>query len=139
MSERTARATQRAAAAHKRKSERAKSGAAKRGSGFPIVAILALVIVGMAYQMPTNMGIIRGGGNTRFPMILDLVSIWAIVLPLSALLAFVFHASPAWVVCCLNADQLFKGVPVFLKVNFGSWARRLTRDPVPAAGLPENG
>ena len=46
MSERTARATQRAAAAHKRKSERAKSGAAKRGSGFPIVAILALVIVG---------------------------------------------------------------------------------------------
>ena len=101
--------------------------------------ILALIIVGMAYQMPTNMGIIRGGGNTRFPMILDLVSIWAIVLPLSALLAFVFHASPAWVVFSLNADQLFKGVPVFLKANFGSWARRLTRDPVPAAGLPENG
>lgn len=101
--------------------------------------ILALIIVGMAYQMPTNMGIIRGGGNTRFPMILDLVSIWAIVLPLSALLAFVFHASPAWVVFCLNADQLFKGVPVFLKANFGSWARSLTRDPVPAAGLPENG
>lgn len=89
--------------------------------------ILAVVAAGMAYQMPTNVGIIRGGGNTRFPMILDLVSIWAIVLPLSALLAFRFHAPAAAVVFCLNADQLFKGVPIFIKANFGKWARRLTR------------
>ncbi len=89
--------------------------------------ILALITAGMAYQMPTNVGIIRGGGNTRFPMILDLVSIWGIVLPLSALLAFRFHAPAAAVVFCLNADQLFKGVPIFIKANFGKWARTLTR------------
>lgn len=46
MSERTARATQRAAAAHKRKADKNRSSAAKQGSGFPVIAILALVIVG---------------------------------------------------------------------------------------------
>ena len=90
--------------------------------------ILAFVTVGMAYQMPTNMGIIRGGGNTRFPLVLDLVSIWGIVLPLSALLAFYFRAPAAAVVLCLNSDQLFKGAPIFFKVNFGKWAKSLTRE-----------
>ena len=89
--------------------------------------ILAISIAGMAYQMPTNVGIIRGGGNTRFPLILDIVSIWVIVLPLAALLAFKWNAPAAAVIFCLNADQNFKGVPIFIKVNFGSWARRLTR------------
>ena len=34
----------------------------------------------------------------------------------------------AAVVLCLNSDQLFKGVPIFFKVNFGKWAKALTRE-----------
>ena len=41
--------------------------------------------------------------------------------------AFVFHASPIAVVWCLNADQIFKAVPAFIKCNFGHWAKKLTR------------
>ena len=69
--------------------------------------ILSVVIVGMSYQMPTNNGIIRGGGNAMFVVKMDLVSIWMIVIPLSFLMAFVVKASPAVVVCCLNAYQIF--------------------------------
>ena len=43
-------------------------------------------------------------------------------------LAFVVKASPVVVVCCLNADQLFKCVPAFLEVNYGNWVRKLTRE-----------
>ncbi len=89
--------------------------------------ILCVVAVTMSYQMPTNNGIIRGGGDTRFTMKLDLISIWCIVLPLSCLAAFVWKASPVAVICCLNADQVFKCVPAFLKVNYGNWAKKLTR------------
>ncbi len=90
--------------------------------------ILSVVCVGMSYQMPTNNGIIRGGGHAGFVVKLDLVSIWGIVLPLSFFMAFVVKASPVVVVCCLNADQLFKCIPAFLEVNFGKWVRKLTRD-----------
>lgn len=90
--------------------------------------VLAAVCVGMSYQMPTNAGIIRGGGDTRFCMILDFVSTWVIVIPLSFLMAFVVKASPVTVVWCLNADQIFKGLPAFLKCNYGHWAKKLTRD-----------
>ncbi len=90
--------------------------------------ILSVVFVGMAYQVPTNTGIIRGGGDALFGVKMDLISIWGIVIPLSLVMAFVVKASPQIVVCCLNADQIFKCVPAFLKVNYGNWIRKLTRD-----------
>lgn len=89
--------------------------------------ILSVVCVGMSYQMPTNNGIIRGGGNAMFVVKMDLISIWLIVLPLSFVMAFVVKASPAAVVCCLNADQIFKCVPAFLESHYGNWIRKLTR------------
>lgn len=92
--------------------------------------ILSVVCVGMSYQMPTNTGIIRGGGNAIYIVKLDLISIWLIVLPLSFFMAFVVKASPAVVVCGLNADQIFKCVPAFLVANYGKWVRKLTRDDV---------
>lgn len=90
--------------------------------------ILSVICVGMSYQMPTNNGIIRGGGNAIFVVKMDLISIWMIVLPLSFVMAFVVKASPVVVVCCLNADQIFKCVPAFLESHYGNWIRELTRD-----------
>ena len=90
--------------------------------------VLSIVAVTMSYQMPTNNGIIRGGGNPGFVVRMDLISIWGIVIPLSLFMAFVVKASPLTVVCCLNADQVFKCVPAFIKANYGSWIRKLTRD-----------
>ena len=90
--------------------------------------ILSVVCVGMSYQMPTNNGIIRGGGNAMFVVKMDLISIWGIVIPLSFFMAFVMKASPAVVVCCLNADQIFKCVPAFLESHYGNWIRKLTRE-----------
>lgn len=89
--------------------------------------ILSVVCVGMSYQMPTNNGIIRGGGNAMFVVKMDLISIWGIVIPLSFFMAFAVHASPVVVVCCLNADQIFKCVPAFLEANYGNWIRKLTK------------
>ena len=90
--------------------------------------ILCVVVVGMSYQMPVNNGIIRGGGNVAFVVKMDLISIWLIVIPLSAVMAFVVKASPVVVVCCLNADQIFKCIPAYIEVHYGNWIRKLTRD-----------
>ncbi len=89
--------------------------------------ILSIVCVTMSYQMPTNNGIIRGGGSAMFVVKMDLISIWGIVIPLSLAMAFIIKASPEVVVCCLNADQVFKCLPAFFKVNCGKWVKKLTR------------
>lgn len=91
------------------------------------ITIQTVTIFTMSYQMPVNAGIIRGGGDTRFIMVLDMVSILGIVLPLALLGAFVWKLSPVAVTFILNSDQIFKCIPAFLRVNSYRWVRRLTR------------
>ncbi|MGF6990683.1 putative MATE family efflux protein [Lachnospiraceae bacterium PM6-15] len=89
--------------------------------------ILSIVYVGMAYQMPTNEGIIKGGGSPEFVVKLNIISSWLIVIPLSFLMAFVFKTSPIIVIICLNSDQIFKVIPAYVKANHGKWIKVLTR------------
>lgn len=93
-------------------------------NGFLLV--LSVTGVGMAYQMPTNTGIVRGGGDAKYVLRMDLISIWGIVLPLSFLASFVFHWHPVAVIACLNADQVFKSIPAVIKCNRFHWIKRLT-------------
>ncbi|MBQ7400127.1 MAG: MATE family efflux transporter [Clostridia bacterium] len=88
--------------------------------------VLCVTGFGMAYQMPTIVGIIQGGGDGMFVVKNDFVSLYCIVLPLSFLAAFVFKWSPVAVVLCLNLDQIFKGIPGFIKVNRYTWVKKLT-------------
>jgi len=91
------------------------------------LTVLSVTIVGTAYEMPVFSGIIKGGGSARFVFVNDLISIWGIVLPVSFLAAFVWHFPPAWVLFCLNADQLFKCATAAIKVNRFHWMKKLTR------------
>ena len=92
--------------------------------------LLVLCITGMgtAYQMPVNIGIVRGGGDSKFVFINDLISIWGVVLPLSFLGAFVFHWDPTVVLFCLNSDQIFKCAAAAIKANRYKWVKKLTRE-----------
>lgn len=90
--------------------------------------VQAVVIVGTSYQMPTMGGIMRGGGSANYQMVVDLISIWGIVVPLSFCGAFLWNWSPLAVVICMNADQIFKCVPAFIGCNRYRWIRRLVKD-----------
>lgn len=92
------------------------------------ILIEATVLVTMSYQMCTNTGIISGGGDTRFVLIMDLIAIWCFVVPLSFLCAFRWNASPAVVLMMLNADQYLKCIPAAIRCNSYRWIKKLTRD-----------
>jgi Na+-driven multidrug efflux pump len=91
------------------------------------ILVLCVTGFGTAYQMPVSTGIVRGGGDAKFVLINDLISIWGIVIPLSVLAAFVFKWPPVAVIACLNADQVFKCGAAFIKVNRYRWMKKLTR------------
>ena len=88
-----------------------------------ILIILSIVMVGMSYQMPTGIGIIKGGGDVKYMMYLNLISTWVIVMPLSFLGAFVWKLSVPLVVLLLNSDQLFKCIPTYLYVKKDQWIK----------------
>ena len=91
------------------------------------IVIQTVTMFTMSYQMPVNAGIIRGGGDTKFILVLDIISLVGIVIPLALLGAFALHWSPVAVTFILNSDQIFKCVPAFVRVNSYKWIRVLTR------------
>ena len=91
------------------------------------ILVLCVTGFGTAYQMPVATGIIRGGGDARFVLVNDLISIWGIVIPVSLLAAFVLKLPPVVVIACLNADQVFKCGAACIKVNRYRWMKKLTR------------
>lgn len=93
-----------------------------------LIIIMAIVMVGMAYQMPVGSGIIRGAGDTKFSLYVNMISTWGIVLPLSLSAAFWWKWPIPAVVICLQSDQIFKGLPIFLRFRSYKWIHKLTRD-----------
>ena len=89
--------------------------------------VLAITTVGTAYQMACDTGIIRGGGDTSFSMKMNFISMWFIIVPLSAIAAFALHWPPVVVFFLLKWDQLYKAIPVVIRLRSWKWVKKVTR------------
>ncbi len=89
--------------------------------------ILAFTVIGSAYEAPALVGIVSGGGDTAFVFRNDLIFMWGIVLPMSALSAFVFRWPAPVTFLILKADQILKCFVAVVKVNRFRWIKNLTR------------
>lgn len=90
--------------------------------------VLAVTIIGTAYEAPALCGIVSGGGETSFVLKNDIIFMWLIVLPMSALSAFVFKFPVVVTFACLKADQVLKCAVALVKVNSFNWVKTVTRD-----------
>ncbi len=91
------------------------------------IAVLAVSIIGTSYEAPTLCGIVSGGGATSFVLKNDFIFMWLIVLPVSALSAFVFKFPVVVTFACLKADQVLKCAVAFFKVRSYNWVKTVTR------------
>ena len=91
------------------------------------ITVMAVTTVGTSFQLPCDNGIIRGGGDTSFSMKMNLFSMWLIIVPFSALAAFVFHCAPVMVFFLLKWDQIYKIIPVTIRLHSWKWVKHVTR------------
>ena len=84
-------------------------------------------MVGMSYQMPVSVGIIQGGGDTKFTLKMNMISTWGIVMPLSFMAAFWWKWPVEAVVLVIQSDQLFKGIPTLIHFRKYQWMKKLTK------------
>ena len=92
-----------------------------------LIIIMSFIMVGMSYQMPVSFGIIQGGGDTKFTMKMNMISTWLIVMPLSFAAAFWWKWPVELVVIVIQSDQIFKGLPTFLRFRGYNWIKKLTK------------
>ena len=92
-----------------------------------MIPICAVYCIGRSYNSTLISGIFCAGGDTRFGVVLDSVTMWLIVLPLAYASAFVFKWPAMVIYMFLNLDEFVKMVPSALWFRRYKWLKNLTR------------
>lgn len=101
--------------------------------------MFGLLLVAKVVNIHAIVGILRGGGDTRYALLIDLVPLWAIGVPAAFIVGLVL-GMPAWMVyLAMNAEELVRIVLVIRRVMSGRWVVDLTSGAVPPATDPEMG
>ncbi|MFA9378074.1 MAG: MATE family efflux transporter [Lachnotalea sp.] len=81
-----------------------------------------------AYNTTMVIGIFRAGGDTKFGLILDVLSMWGGSILLGAVAAFVFKCSVPVVYVLLMSDEIVKFPFTTIRYKSYKWLKNITRD-----------
>lgn len=84
-----------------------------------------VIVFFQAIQSVMTKGVLRGGGDTKFLMIADILFMWVVSIPLGAVGGLVLHW-PAWLtIICLRIDFIIKSVWCIRRLLSGKWIRQI--------------
>lgn len=90
--------------------------------------LMDAVAVVILFQSANNIltkGVLRGGGDTKFLMVADILFLWVCSIPLGALAGFVFHWPGFWIYIMLKIDQFIKAVWCVFRLRSGKWIKKI--------------
>lgn len=90
--------------------------------------ILIYYVFAQSFNTTLIVGIFRAGGDTKFSLYLDALSLWGWSIIVSALAAFYFKFHPKFVYFLIMSDEIIK-LPLSLwRYNTKKWLKNLTRE-----------
>lgn len=92
--------------------------------------ICAYYMIGKAMNSTIIAGIFCAGGDTRFGLFCDLITMWVIIVPIGILVAFVWKLPILVVYFLLNLDEFVKLPAVYLHYKKYKWMNNLTADTI---------
>ena len=70
-------------------------------------------------------GVLRGGGDTRFLMVADILFLWVCSIPLGYAAGLVWHLSGFWIYLCLRIDQFIKSIWCLFRLRSRKWIKKI--------------
>ncbi len=92
-----------------------------------MVAIQAVIVFFVSITAVGIVGILRGGGDTRFALCTDLCTLWLVALPAGLLTAFVFRLPVLLVYAAIKLDEPVKVAVIFWRLRNRNWIKNVTR------------
>ena len=84
---------------------------------------VAIMIVFQSSQSMLTKGVLRGGGDTKFLMLADVLFLWVASVPLGALCGLVWHLSPFIIYIALKIDWAIKTFICMIRLKSKKWIR----------------
>lgn len=90
--------------------------------------VMSYFALAQAFNTTVIVGVLRSGGDTRYGLFIDTITMWAISLPLGFLAAFVFHLPVPIVYMILLSDEIFKLPLSYFRYRKQVWVKDVTRN-----------
>ena len=90
---------------------------------YQLMASVSVMMVFQTVQGVLTKGVLRGGGDTRFLMLADILFLWLVSIPLGYLCGLVWHLSPFWIYAALKIDWVIKSVWCIFRLHSKKWIR----------------
>jgi len=84
----------------------------------------AIVVFFQAIQSALSKGILRGGGDTKFLMVADVIFQWCVSIPLGYLVGVVLKWPAFWVLIALRIDYIIKSFWLVTRLKSGKWIHK---------------
>ena len=91
-----------------------------------MIVVCGINLIGMSNNTAVISGIFTAGGDTRFGLVCDCITLWLIVVPLGMLAAFVWKLPLQIVYIIICMDEIVKLPAVFHHYKKYKWVRNLT-------------
>lgn len=95
-----------------------------RKIAFELMFAVAFMIVFQSLQSILTKGILRGGGDTRFLMVADILFLWLLSVPLGYFTGIRLHCSAFIVYVSLKSDWVLKSILCTIRLIRGKWMQR---------------
>lgn len=86
-----------------------------------------LVLPFQNIQSTLGKGVLRGGGDTKFLMVADVVFQWVVSIPLGYLVGIVLGGSAFWVLIAVRADYFIKSTWFIIRMFGDKWIHQVRR------------
>ena len=92
-----------------------------------MIFVTAVTSIFVSIASVSIVGILRGAGDTRFCLIIELLFLWGVAIPL-ALIAVHFQLPVPLVLALMKIDELLKSVVCLIRLHGKKWLNSVTRD-----------
>lgn len=92
-----------------------------------LMIAVAFITFFVSISSITVVGILRGGGDTRFCLIAEMVTLWCVALPL-ALTGMLLKLPVVAVLLLMKIDEPLKSIICIIRINKNKWIKSLARD-----------
>ncbi len=92
-----------------------------------IMTVTAFLLLFRGPENVNMMGILRGGGDSRFVLVADIIFMWTLAIPLGFFVAFQLGWPVAAVFIVLKIDEILKTFLSFWRLRNNNWVRNVTR------------
>ena len=88
-----------------------------------LMLAIGLIVVFQSMNSILTKGVMRGGGDTKFLMVADILFLWIVSIPVGAIAGLVLHLPAFWIYVCLKLDQIIKAIWCIGRFRSNLWIK----------------